>query len=175
MVAGLILERTPSTLELVGAGCAVVAIAMVSLTGGGAAKVTPRLVALALTSGAMFGIFFTLLGRAGGAPAGLWPLLTVRVASVGAGLVVAAYTRTALRLGGRSLRFAMLAGPLDIVANVLYLEAANRGLLSVVAPVAALYPVSTVLLAFGVDRERVRAIQLAGLGLAAAALVLVAS
>ncbi len=175
MVAGLILERTPSALELTGAGCAVVAIAMVSLTGGGRAKVTPRLVALALTSGAMFGIFFTLLGRAGGAPAGLWPLLAVRVASVGAGLLVAARTRTALRLGGRTLRFAMLAGPLDILANVLYLEAANRGLLSVVAPVAALYPVSTVLLAFSVDRERVRAIQLAGLGLAAAALVLVAS
>ncbi|GIH20284.1 DMT family transporter [Rugosimonospora africana] len=175
MVAGLILERAPSTLELVGAGCAILAIGMVSLTGGGRAKVTPRLVALALTSGAMFGIFFTLLGRAGGAPAGLWPLLAVRVASVGAGLLVAARTRTGLRLRGRSLGFAMLAGPLDILANVLYLEAAIRGLLSVVAPVAALYPVSTVLLAFGVDRERVRPIQLTGLGLAAVALVLVAS
>lgn len=175
MVAGLILERAPSVLELIGAGCAILAIGMVSLTGGGRAKVTPRLVALALTSGAMFGVFFTLLGHAGGASAGLWPLLTVRVASVGAGLLVAARTRTSLRLGGRSLRFAMMAGPLDIIANVLYVEAANRGLLSVVAPVAALYPVSTVLLAFGVDRERVRPIQLTGLGLAAAALVLVAS
>jgi drug/metabolite transporter (DMT)-like permease len=43
-----------------------------------------------------------------------------------------------------------------------------------VAPISALYPVSTVLLAMLVDRERVRPVQLAGLGLAATALVLVA-
>jgi drug/metabolite transporter (DMT)-like permease len=48
-------------------------------------------------------------------------------------------------------------------------------LLSVVAPVAALYPASTVLLAFLVDRERLRPVQLAGLGLAVTALVLVAT
>ena len=39
----------------------------------------------------------------------------------------------------------------------------------------ALYPVSTVLLAMLIERERMRPIQLAGLGLAATALVLVAS
>ena len=54
-------------------------------------------------------------------------------------------------------------------------RAVHRGVLSVIAPVAALYPVSTVLLALAVDRERVRTIQLAGLGLAATALVLTAS
>jgi drug/metabolite transporter (DMT)-like permease len=47
--------------------------------------------------------------------------------------------------------------------------------LAIVAPIAALYPVSTVLLALGIDRERVAPAQLAGLGLAAAALVLVAT
>jgi drug/metabolite transporter (DMT)-like permease len=50
-----------------------------------------------------------------------------------------------------------------------------RGPLAVVAPISALYPVSTVLLAIGVDRERVGPTQLAGLGLAATALVLVAT
>jgi len=52
--------------------------------------------------------------------------------------------------------------------------ATRDGLLSVVAPIAALYPVSTVLLALAVDKERVRPIQIAGLGLAASALVLTA-
>jgi drug/metabolite transporter (DMT)-like permease len=42
----------------------------------------------------------------------------------------------------------------------------------VVAAIASLYPASTVLLAFAVDRERLRAVQLAGLGFAATALVL---
>ena len=60
-------------------------------------------------------------------------------------------------------------------ANALYLLAVQGGDLSIVAPIAALYPVTTVLLAMLVDRERMRPIQLAGLGLAATALVLVAS
>jgi drug/metabolite transporter (DMT)-like permease len=50
-----------------------------------------------------------------------------------------------------------------------------RGALAVVAPIGALYPVSTVLLAVGVDRERIAPLQLAGLGLAATALALVAT
>jgi drug/metabolite transporter (DMT)-like permease len=73
------------------------------------------------------------------------------------------------------LRWAVAAGALDIAANALYVAAAARGHLSIVAAVASLYPASTVLLAFLVDRERLRAAQLAGLGLAAAALVLSAS
>jgi drug/metabolite transporter (DMT)-like permease len=175
MIVGLVTQSRPSTPELIGAGCAVVAIGLVSLTGGGRAKVTPRLILLALTSGTMFGLFFTLVAHAGGTSAGMWPLVGVRIASVAAGLVMVARTRTSLRLSGPSLRWALLAGPLDIAANVLYVLAVNRGLLSVVAPVAALYPVSTVLLALGVDRERVHPVQLAGLGLAATALFLVAT
>jgi drug/metabolite transporter (DMT)-like permease len=175
LVVGLIVDRAPSPLALAGVVCAVVAIGLVSLTGGARGKVTPRLVLLALLSGAMFGTVFAILGQAGGAEAGMWPLVGMRAGSIGAGLLVVARTRTSLRLTGPSLRWAMLAGPLDILANVLYLMAANRGLLPVVAPIAALYPVSTVLLAFWVDRERVRAVQIAGLGLAATALILVAS
>jgi uncharacterized membrane protein len=62
----------------------------------------------------------------------------------------------------------------DFGANAIYLVAVREGLLSIVAPIAALYPVSTVLLALALDKERVRPIQVAGLGLAAAALVLTA-
>jgi len=58
---------------------------------------------------------------------------------------------------------------------VLYLAAAAHGQLAVVAPISALYPVSTVLLAMIVDRERLVPVQVVGLGLAATALVLVAT
>jgi drug/metabolite transporter (DMT)-like permease len=170
---GLVADRTPSILALLGAGCAVAAIGLVSLSGGHS-PVTPRLIGLALAAGAMFGVFFSVLGLAGTGH-GLWPMVGVRVASVGAGLLVAARTRTSLRLSGGGLRWTLIAGPLDILANVLYVIAAAGGLLSIIAPVASLYPVSTVLLALAVDRERVRPVQLAGLGLAAAALVLVAT
>jgi drug/metabolite transporter (DMT)-like permease len=58
-------------------------------------------------------------------------------------------------------------------ANVLYLEAVRGSLLSIVAVITSLYPASTVGLAFVVDGERMSRTQVLGLGLAAAALVLV--
>ena len=74
---------------------------------------------------------------------------------------------------GRALAWTLVAGPFDMTANALYLEATRSGDLSLVAPLAALYPVSTVILALVVDRERLRVLQLCGLGLALVALVLV--
>ena len=171
---GLVLDRTPSVLALLGVGCAVVAIGLVSASGG-PRRASPRIIALALASGVLFGVFFVLIGRAG-SDAGMWPLVGVRIGSLAVGLPILARTPRSRRpLGRPALRWAMVAGPLDVLANALYLLAATRGPLAIVAPIAALYPISTVLLALGVDRERVAPAQLAGLGLAAAALVLVAT
>ena len=171
---GLVLDRTPSALALVGVACAVAGIGLVSLARGAARVATPRIIALALASGVCFGIFFAVLGKTG-PQAGLWPLVGVRVVSLAAGFAALAVTRTRPRLDPVGRRWALLAGPLDVLANALYLLAALRGPLAVVGPIGALYPVSTVLLAITVDRERVGPAQLAGLGLAATALVLAAS
>ena len=73
------------------------------------------------------------------------------------------------------MAWTLVAGPMDMTANVLYLLATRRGDLSLVAPLAALYPVTTVILAMIIDRERVRSLQVFGLVLAFAALLLVAS
>jgi drug/metabolite transporter (DMT)-like permease len=175
--AGLVLGESPGTLALIGVCCAIIAIGLMSVqvaASGRQAVVTPRLILLALAAGTMFGVFFILLGRAGD-NAGMWPVLGVRVGSITLGLLLVARQRVSLRLDRPVLRWTVTAGVFDITANALYLLAAQRGLLSVVAPVAALYPASTVLLAFLVDRERLRPVQLAGLGLAVTALVLVAT
>ncbi len=175
MVIGLLISRSPGMVALAGACCAIVAIGLVSLgSDGGRAPVTRRLIGLALTAGALFGLFFAVIGQASEA-SGMWPLVGVRATSIGIGLAVAAGTRTSLRMSGPAWRFAAIAGPLDIAANALYLAAVFRGQLAIVAPVASLYPASTVVLALLVDRERLRAAQVAGLGLAAIALVLSAS
>jgi drug/metabolite transporter (DMT)-like permease len=174
LVVGLVTEGTPGPLPLAGAFCAIVAIGLVSISGGSGSIVTPRLIGLALASGVMFGVFFAVLGQSG-QHAGMWPLVGVRIGSIAAGIAVVLVTRTSLRLPPGSLRWTALAGPFDIGANALFLLASVNGPLTIVAPIAALYPVSTVLLALGIDRERVRPVQLAGLGLAATALVLVAS
>lgn len=175
--AGLALGESPGTLALIGVCCAIIAIGLMSVqvaASGRQAVVTPRLILLALAAGTMFGVFFVLLGRAGD-NAGMWPVLGVRVGSITLGLLLVARQRVSLRLDRPVVRWTVTAGVFDITANALYLLAAQRGLLSVVAPVAALYPASTVLLALLVDRERLRPVQLAGLGLAATALVLVAT
>ncbi|HEY9482741.1 MAG TPA: DMT family transporter [Micromonosporaceae bacterium] len=175
LVVGLVTQRAPSTIGLIGAAFAIVAIGLVSMSGGGRGRVvTPKLVGLALATGVMFGIFFAVLGLAG-SNAGVWPMVGVRIGSVGVGIIAAAATRTSLRLPSGTWRWTATAGVFDITANVLYVLATEHGQLSIVAPIAALYPVSTVLLALAIDREHVRPVQLAGLGLAATALVLVAT
>ncbi len=127
----------------------------------------------ALGAGLGFGLMFVLLERAG--DAGLWPLVGMRVSSLtllaGAALVL-----------GRSLRVAegawptvLLAGALDQAANVLYLLATQRGMLSLVAVLTSLYPASTVLLARLVLGERLARLQVAGLVCAAGGVGLIAT
>jgi uncharacterized membrane protein len=172
---GIAVDGAPGPAAMIGAACAIGAIALVSMGPGDARKpVGPAVVGLALAAGAGFGLFMTLLSRAG-AGAGLWPLTTAQLSALGLGGLLLRRTRTAPWLAGTALRWAMVAGALDFTANIAYLFAARDGALSIVAPIASLYPATTVLLALAIDRERIRPLQLAGLGLAAAALVLVAS
>jgi drug/metabolite transporter (DMT)-like permease len=177
LIVGLATERTPPPIAIAGAVCAVVAIALVSLApsnharAGGAQSGT--VVLLALASGVLFGLFFVLFAQTHES-AGVWPLVGARAASVGLGIVALGVARVPPRTLRPVSRWVVIAGVGDIAANWLYLLALADGQLSVVAPIAALYPVSTVLLALTVDKERVRPVQIAGLGLAAAALVLTA-
>jgi drug/metabolite transporter (DMT)-like permease len=168
---GLVTDRMPGVMALAGAGCAIPAIALVSLGPRGRGAVHPRLIGLALVAGALFGVFFALLGQAT-VDTGMWSLVAVRVSSIGVGAAAMLRGRVPFRFDRRLLPLLALAGSLDIAANALYVAAAARGHLSIVAAIASLYPVSTVLLALAVDRERLRPVQVAGLGLAATALML---
>lgn len=187
VVVGLAAGERPSPVALVGVTCALVAIALVSLAPprpGVVSVVTGRLVGLAVVSGVGFALFFVFLARANvaaGGDAGLWPIASAQLAALAltGALVLAVRARRATAglerrwPRGRSLAWTVTAGPLDMSANALYLVATRFGDLSLVAPLAALYPVTTVLLALVVDRERLRALQVLGLVLALGALLLV--
>jgi drug/metabolite transporter (DMT)-like permease len=181
LVIGLIIEATPGPLALVGAGCAIVAIALVSMAPHSEAPVaaTKKLVFFALIAGAGFGLFFVFLNRAGdaaGGHGGLWPVLGAQLAALVLCGGLASRVKAARQMPrGIVIVWVIIAGVFDMTANALYLLAARDGLLSIVAPISSLYPISTVILAMLIDRERMRPVQLAGLGLAATALVLVAS
>ena len=121
----------------------------------------------------LFGVFLVLLAQVH-PDSGLWPLAGVRFGSLALGLGLLLRPGTTPRIDRPFIGWTAVAGIGDVAANALFVLAARDGLLSVVGPLAALYPVSTVLLALFVDKERVRPVQVAGLGLAAAALVLTA-
>jgi drug/metabolite transporter (DMT)-like permease len=181
VVFGLAWGERPSGARLLGIGCALLAIALVSIAPnppGGRQVVSLRLIAVALGSGAGFGLFFILLAfadEAAGSSVGLWPIAGSQLSSliIGGLLILMAWPGPWPR--GVGLRFTMVAGPCDMTANALFLLAARSGDLSIVAPLAALYPVTTVMLALVIDHERLRGVQVAGLAFAVAALVLVSS
>jgi drug/metabolite transporter (DMT)-like permease len=138
--------------------------------------VTWRLVATALGAGASFALFFILTALAGdatGGSPGLWPIAGSQLSALIIGGLLMLLTRPGPWPRQAGLLWTMVAGPCDMTANALYLVATRRGDLSVVAPLAALYPVTTVILALIIDHERLRGIQVAGLAFAVAALVLV--
>jgi drug/metabolite transporter (DMT)-like permease len=178
VVVGLLSGERPSASRLLGVGCALLAIAMVSLAPQPARQrqvASSRLVIAALGAGAGFALFFILIALAGevSGSAGLWPI----VGSQFSALIICGLLLLMMRPGPwprkAALRFTMVAGPCDMTANALFLVASRSGDLSVVAPLAALYPVTTVILALIIDHERLRSIQVAGLAFAVAALVLV--
>lgn len=125
-----------------------------------------------LASGAGFGAFFVFLGHAGH-DAGVWPLLGSRTTAVAllAGALVA--TRRPLLAAGLGWDVVAVGG-LDVVANVSYLLATRRGLLSIVALLASLYPAATVVMARVLLRERLSRTQAVGLAGAGGAILLIA-
>jgi drug/metabolite transporter (DMT)-like permease len=179
VVVGLLAGERPSGLQLVGVGCALLAIALVSISPhppGNRHAVTWRLVAAALGAGTGFALFFILIALAGdaaGGSPGLWPIAGSQLSAMVIGGLLMLMTRPGPWPHQAGLRWTMVAGPCDMTANALYLVASRRGDLSVVAPLAALYPVTTVILALIIDKERLRGVQVAGLAFAVAALVLV--
>jgi uncharacterized membrane protein len=175
LTGGLLLGERPSVAALTGAGVAVVAIFFVSMGSAiNRGSLGMRPIWLAVAAGTLFGIFFLLLGHAGDG-AGMWPLLAARASAIPVGFLFFKRFAAPLMLERSAWRFTILAGVLDTLANVFYLLAAHGGETSIVAPVTALYPASTVVLAVIINKERLRPIQMFGLGLAAASLVLAAS
>jgi drug/metabolite transporter (DMT)-like permease len=135
----------------------------------------PPGVGAALASGVAIGFFFLSLAGTR-TESGMWPLLAARATSVtlfgGIALVTG---RSLMRMPLGVAGLVALAGAIDMLANALYLLAAQQGPLSLVVTLASLYPATTVLLARVVLRERLNPLQITGVGCALAAVVLIVS
>jgi uncharacterized membrane protein len=180
VLVGLGGGERPSIVALAGVPLAVGAVALLSSDpdGPGVLRGLRRDQLLtALGAGCMFGLFFVALDATGD-DAGLWPVIAGRGASTAMFLVVA-LVQPAVRAGrGAAWRgaiplFLLTTGMLDAGANALYLAATQRGLLTLVAVLGALYPASTLLLARVVLGERLARVQRVGIAVALGAVVLV--
>ncbi len=178
VLAGVLGGDRPSLSAALGIVTALGAIALITreptvgATGDG--RGAHRYVKVALLAGGCFGAVFVLLGRTS-SDAGLWPLVAARLVSFVVLVVAVVVRRVPLRPPAGTGAMIAAAGVLDMGANVLFLLAAKRGLLAVVAVLVALYPASTVVLAQTVLGERLRRAQLVGLAAAAVAAVLIAA
>lgn len=177
VVWGLARGERPSAIVLVGAALAIAAgglIARESQPTGGRAIASGT--ALAVAAGAALGTSLVLYSETSAA-SGFWPVLTGRAAAalLATAFVVALASRRELALPvGSARRLAVAAGALDVTATALLLAALRHGLLVVVAPVAALAPGFTVVLAWVLLRQHLERHQLVGLLVALTGLVLVA-
>jgi drug/metabolite transporter (DMT)-like permease len=176
---GLIRGERPSALALAGVGLALVAVVIV---GQGAEHdparaVSPRAeMLLGGGAGLGFGVVFILLSEAATTSgSGMWPVFVARCASVPLLTVLGLALGRLSRVERADIAPIAGAGLFDVGANALILLAVRRGLISLVAPVAALYPATTVLLARLVLQERIGRQRLAGLAIGVVGLALIAT
>ena len=177
VVWGLLRGERPSALALAGVGVALVAAAIV---GGGAehdpaAAISPRLeIALGAGAGVGFGVVFILFAESSSG-SGMWPVLIARCASVPVLAIAAVVLGHSPRTARAAIAPVAGAGLCDVGANALVVLAVRRGLLSLVAPVASLYPATTVVLARLVLHERIGRQRAGGLALGLVGLALIAT
>jgi drug/metabolite transporter (DMT)-like permease len=169
----------PSAMVMVGAVLALIAAALIARQTDDAQLETPDAMGIgwSLCSGAFFGVSLLLYVQTSSG-SGLFPVLAARVAAlvlVAVTLGVVAARGTALPLPRDADRTLSIgAGVLDVTAGTLLLLAVRRGLIVVVAPVAALGPAATVILARSVLGERLHRVQWVGLAFALVGLFMIA-
>ena len=180
VVYGLARGERPGTLALVGLVVAFVAVAVVSLAQSEQhpemmVGVDRHVIALALASGLFFGLFYITLSRVSD-DAGLWPV-TISRAAGSIVLVILSLVLTRGLLGGvvRLWRMVLLIAILEVSAMVPLLLALQRGPVAIASVLASLYPVTTVLLAAFVLRERLSRLQYVGVACALVSVALVSS
>ena len=190
VIYGLIVGERPGVIAVVGVVLAIAAVVLIAHvaehhetdTGGPAAHarrtVASRATEVALAVGAGLTLGATqLFFAAASDDAGMWPVASGRLtAGICAGAFILARVHidgVPVRPGPGDVRLLASYTLLDTLGTSLLIEAFRHGLVSLVAPVAALFPAATVLWARLILGDRMNRGQIVGFGLAAAGLVLI--
>lgn len=173
ILAGLLLAETPELTGWIGVGLALPAILLLSLSRDADTRFDKRSLLFGIVAGIGFGGYFILIDRTA-ADSGFWPLASARIASIIVVALVALTTKSSLRVSRQARRPTLLAGTLDMAANIFFLLATRIGLLVTSAVVSSLYPAPTVLFARAFDGQRLGPRRIVGLILSLAGVALMA-
>jgi drug/metabolite transporter (DMT)-like permease len=176
--AGILLQGLPGPARIAGIGLALVAVLLVSNSasddrgGAGGLRRVRTDVAIGLLAGVALGLFNLTISRL--SPGLVFgPLVAVRATEAVLIAAVIATTRRTWRTGRPMFPLLFVVGGLDMAGNGFFILAAQAGRLDVAAVLSSLYPVSTLILAAVVLRERIVGVHALGVVAAVAAIVLV--
>ncbi|HZR29785.1 MAG TPA: DMT family transporter [Terriglobales bacterium] len=172
VAVGILLQGRPGKLQLIGFVIAIIGIVLVSKPE--LVHERPAGMGLAVLAGVGFGGFLTCMKLAS-ATAVLWPLCVSRLASALLMLGFCLFTRQSSFPSPKLLPLAVLTGTLDTAGNGLYMLATQLGRLDVAVVLSSLYPVTTVILASSILKERMNRIQTAGMVAVLVAIPLIAA
>ncbi|TVR85199.1 MAG: EamA/RhaT family transporter [Spirochaetaceae bacterium] len=147
VLAGVVLSELPGLLGQIGIAVSIPAIFLLSWERVGTRARSEVLMSVRYGSiaGLCFGVFFILISRPAAA-AGMWPLVAARAAALPVLLFLIVAGRRPLRVARVGMSSVILAGALDMSANISFVLALHYGLLSVVAVITSLAPAPTVIL-----------------------------
>lgn len=174
VVVGLARGERPGAIQLAGVALAIVGVILAARhRDESGTRIHTRAAVLAVIAAVALGLLVVLLDAAGSEdPA--WAVLLVRVGALALLAFAVLARRPSFRMERDQLGTLVAVGVLDNGANLLFVLAAQRGLLSLIAVLASLYPVATVLLARGVLHERLGRTQVVGVAMALCGVALIA-
>lgn len=172
VIIGIVTEGWPATWTVIGFVLAALSVMFISYTPQ--RRATPSSLWIALVAGCGFGGFFVLIAQTQSA-AIFWPLVAARSTAV---VVLATLMffqkRSTVPLARPALLPIFLAGVFDAGGNACFVLAEQTGRLDIASTLSSLYPMSTVLLALVLLRERISTVQSVGVLLALLAIPLIA-
>jgi drug/metabolite transporter (DMT)-like permease len=171
VVVGFARLGLPGPEVVVGIGCALVAVVLVSRSHDASGRRSG--IEYAILAGVGLGMFNVVVG-AFPEHRVAWPLVMIKAAGLVGLVMLVLASRRPWRVPQPVLAATSLVALLDLAGNGLYVLATQAGRLDVAATLSSLYPVTTVVLAIALLHEGVTRIHLAGITMAALAIVLIA-
>jgi drug/metabolite transporter (DMT)-like permease len=176
LTIGVATGDRPSGVASIGLALALLGVVLASREEVGGSSRSGRMASgagFALVSALGFGFFFAAMDRAsdGDVP---WALFVNRVTGVSLLVGAALVLRPAIAVKRPDTAVLALIGTLDVGANAMFAAASTRGLISLVAVLGSLYPLTTVALARVVLGERAPPIAQVGVVAALAGVALIA-